>query len=116
MIEAAQILQELARSNQAGDLARREQADQDRAEIFYLGGLTTADLLAKAQAVWDSYWEKHLALRGGYDQQIWALEQSGNGEPLWSQQLFEAADLVRILAVLWQRGETWAPAGPVRAG
>jgi hypothetical protein len=107
------IHERIVREKEQADQIRREENRQDQADILRLEGRSTAELHELAEAAWEDYRDKHLVLRAGDDEQARALEQAGNGKYLWSQQLFDAVDLARVLAVLWQRGETWAPKEPV---
>jgi hypothetical protein len=103
----------VARVRAQSERERRAENDQAQAHILRLEGLTTAELQQQAAAAWEDYREKHLALGGGDDVQIRALEKVGASCPLASKQVDDAIDLARILAVIWQRGETWSPEEPV---
>jgi hypothetical protein len=107
------IRERVAREKEQAEQIRRQENRQDQAQILRLEGLSTAELHEQALAVWEVYRDKHLVLRAGDDEQIRTLEQAGDGKCLWSQQVFDAVDLARVMAVLWQRGETWAPEEPV---
>jgi hypothetical protein len=89
----------------------REELAHEGAHILHLEGLSTAELHELAQAAWETYRDKHLALRGGDEAQIRALE--GPDGYLWALQWVDAASLARVLAVLWERGENWSPVEPV---
>jgi hypothetical protein len=89
----------------------RDELAREGSHILQLEGLSTAELHELAQAAWEAYRDKHLALRGGDEDRIKALE--GPEAYLWALQWVDAASLARVLAVLWERGENWSPPEPV---
>jgi hypothetical protein len=102
-----------AKAEAVGEKARRDENRYNQEEIRRLEALPAAELREYLVAVWEDYQAKHRALRGGDDGQIRTLELAGTRDPLGSQQAEDAIDLARVLAVLWERGETWAPGSPV---
>jgi hypothetical protein len=106
------VRERIAREKEQADQIRREENRQDQVRILCLEDEATADLCELAQAIWEDYRDKHLVLRAGDDEQIRAREK-GPGDRLWAQQVEDAIELARVLAVLWQRGETWSPEMPV---
>jgi hypothetical protein len=94
------------------DRQRREENEQDRADILRLEALSTLELKEQAQAIWEDYRAKHQALRAGDDDQIKAMEKDSPNY-LWGQLADDAMELARVLAIIWERGETWSPSEPV---
>jgi hypothetical protein len=102
----------LACVREEGEQERQQNNARDQKDIFRLECWSTADLQDRAQAIWEDYRVKHLVLRGGDDALIRALE-SNSPDHLWAQLATDGIELARVFAVLWQRGESWAPKEPV---
>jgi hypothetical protein len=87
----------------------------ERADILALEGLPDRRLQDRLQQVWDAYREKHLAIRN-QDQGVIRRVESELREEITSSLCYDAEALARLLAVLWRRGHSWAPADePVTA-
>jgi hypothetical protein len=95
-----------------GEQERQQNNARDQKDILRLECWSTAALQDRAQVIWEDYRVKHLVLRGGADDQIRAIEHN-SPDHLWAQLATDGIELARVLAVLWQRGDSWAPKVPV---
>jgi hypothetical protein len=95
-----------------GEQERQKNNARDQKDILRLECWSTPELREQAAAIWVGYGVKHLVLRGGDDDLIRALENN-SPDHLWAQLATDGIELARVLAVLWQRGESWAPKEPV---